>query len=78
MRTQAGPAYLVERVGLDLGELVFHVVGVHRLDLLSGRRAQDLDDLDELVDAALAREEGLAQHQLGHHASRRPYVCAGQ
>ena len=58
----------VERVGLDLRELVFHVIWVHRPDLISCRRAQDLDDLDELVDSRLAREQRLAQHELRHDA----------
>ena len=53
-------------MGLDLRELVFHVVRVHGLDLLPRRSAQDLDDLDELVNAALAREERLAEHKLRH------------
>lgn len=66
--------HLRERVWLDLRELVLHVVRVHRLDLLARRRAEHLDDLDELVDARLSREEGLAQHQLGHHTPGGPYV----
>lgn len=47
---------LVERVWLDLRELVFHVVWVHRANLISRRRAEHLDDLHELVDARFARE----------------------
>ena len=57
---------LVERVGLDLRELVLHVVRVHSTNLLARRRSQDLDDLDELVNARLAREERLAKHELSH------------
>ena len=40
----------------DVRELEVGVVRVHRGDLLPRRRSQDLDDLDELVDARLARE----------------------
>jgi hypothetical protein len=48
--------YLIEGMGLDLGELVFHVIRIHRPDLLPGRGSQDLDDLDQLVDARFAWE----------------------
>ena len=61
--------YLVERMGLDLGELVLHIIGIHRLDLFSGRRTENLDNLDQLIDAAFARKQWLAQHQLGHYTS---------
>lgn len=39
------PPYLTERVGLDLRELVLHVVRVHGPDLVTGRCAEYLDDL---------------------------------
>lgn len=52
---------------LDLREFVLHVVGVHGLDLLTGRCPENFDDLNELVNTALTREERLAQHELGHH-----------
>ena len=67
-----------QRVRLDLREAVLHVIGVHRLDLLPRRRAQHLDDLDQLVDARLAREKRLPEHELCHHAARRPDVCVRQ
>ena len=61
-------------MGLDLGELVLHVVRVHRLDLLARRRPKDLDDLDQLVDTTLSWEERLPEHQLRHNASGGPDV----
>jgi hypothetical protein len=61
---------------LDLRELVLHVVGVHRLDLLARRCTEHLDDLHQLVDATLTREQRLAQHQLCHDTSRRPNIYA--
>jgi len=64
-------------VRLDLWEFVLHVVGIHGLDLLSRRGAEDFDDLDELVDTALAGEQRLAKHQLSHDAPCRPDVWAG-
>jgi len=57
---------LDEWVGLNLRKLVFHVVGIHRLDLLPCGRSQNLDNFHQLVDATLSREQGLAEHQLGH------------
>ena len=62
-------AYLVPGAGLDDGEAEFRVVGVHGLDLFLGGGAEDFDDFDELVDSVLARENGLAQHELGDHAA---------
>lgn len=43
--------YLIERVWLDLGEFMLHIIGVHRTDLFPRRRAEDFDDLDQLVDS---------------------------
>ena len=57
-------------------ELVVGVVGVHAPQLLRRGRAQHLDDLHQLVDAVLAREERLAQDELRKHAARRPQVHA--
>lgn len=42
--------------------------------LFLGRCAEDLDDLDELINAALTREKRSAQKQLCHHAAHRPNV----
>lgn len=42
---------LVEGVRLDLRELMFHVVGVHRTDLFPSRCSQHLDNLHKLVNA---------------------------
>jgi hypothetical protein len=67
-------AHLVEGVGFNLWELVLHVVGIHGPNLVAGRRAEDLDDLDELVDARLAGEQRLAEHELGHDAAGGPHV----
>jgi hypothetical protein len=43
-------------MGLDLRELVLHVVRIHRLDLFPGRRAKDLDNLYKLIDTTLSGE----------------------
>jgi hypothetical protein len=61
--------YLTERMRLDLGKLVLHVVGVHGTNLVSGRRAEDFDDLHELVNTGLSREQGLTKHELCHHTA---------
>jgi hypothetical protein len=66
--------YLVEGVRLDLGELVFHVVGVHGADLIASRSSQDLDDLNQLVDARLTREQRLTEHELSHDTASRPDI----
>lgn len=59
--------YLIEGMGLDLRELVLHVIGVHGANLLPSRGAEHLDDFHQLVNARFPREEGLAQHQFSHH-----------
>lgn len=68
------PENPVERVRLNLRELVLHVVGVHSTDLLPSRRSQNLDNLHELIYTRLAREQRLAEHQLCHNAASGPDV----
>lgn len=46
----------VKGMRLDLGELVLHVIGVHSSYLIASRRAEDLDDFDQLIDAGLSWE----------------------
>ena len=55
--------------GPNLGEAVLGVVRIHGEDLLALGRAQNFDYFDELVDARLARKDGLAKHQLRNHAA---------
>jgi hypothetical protein len=50
-------SHLIEWVGFDLWEFVLHVVGVHGANLVASWSAQDLDDLDELVNTRLAWEQ---------------------
>lgn len=66
---------LVEGVRLDLRELVLHVVGVHGANLLSSRRAEDFDDLNQLVNTRFTREQRLTKHQLSHDTSSGPHIC---
>merc|ERR1719174_2188957 len=61
---------------LDLRELELRVVRIHRHELLARWGSQDLDDLNELVHPAFAREQGLTQNHLCHYASHRPDVDA--
>jgi hypothetical protein len=66
--------HLIPRMCANQGELELVIVGVHIVYLLAGGRAEDLDDLDKLVDAALTREQRLAQHELGKHTPDGPHV----
>ena len=61
---------------LDFGELVVVevVVRVHVNDLGLGGRSHHLDDLDQVVDAALADEQGQPVDHLQDHAPSRPDV----
>ena len=65
----------VEWVGLDLGELVLHVVWVHGANLLAGWGPQHLDDLNKLINARLSGEQRLTKHQLSHDAASGPDIC---
>lgn len=67
-------SHLLEWMWFDLRELVLHVVGVHRPDLLASRGAEHFDDLDKLIDARLAWKQGLPEHQLSHHTSSGPDI----
>jgi len=67
--------YLAKWVRLDLWELVLHVVGVHSSNLVPRWSSQDFDDLDQLVNARLAREQRLTKHKLGHDAASGPHIC---
>jgi len=49
-------------MSINLRELKLSVIGVHRLDLLSGGCAQHFDDLNKLVDSRLSGEQGLTEH----------------
>lgn len=59
---------------LDLWEFELGVVRIHFLDLIPRRRAQYFDNLDQLVDARIPGEDGLAQKQFGKHAARTPDI----
>lgn len=52
-------------------------VRVHGPDLFPGGSTENLDDLHQLIDTRLSREERLAKHQLGHHTTRRPNIDVG-
>jgi len=58
----------------DLGELLFVVVLVHGADLFLCGGAEHLDDLHQLVDCRLAREERVAQQHLADHGAHAPHV----
>jgi hypothetical protein len=60
----------------DLRELVLHVIGVHRADLVPGGCSEHFDDLHELVNTRLAREQWLSQHKLCHNATSGPNIYA--
>jgi hypothetical protein len=74
MVARVGPTDLVERVRLDLRELVFHVVRVHGANLIPCGRTKNLDNLDKLIDTGLAREQWLSEHELCHYATGRPHI----
>jgi len=61
--------HLVERMWLDLREFVLHVVWVHRTDLVSRGRTQNLDDFYQLIDTGFTREQRLTKHQFSHNAA---------
>ena len=66
--------HLAPGMRLDLREFELGVILVHGLDLLARGRAHDFDDFYELIHIAVAREEGLAEHQLRKDTPKRPRV----
>ena len=59
---------------LYLWEFVFGVVRVHRENLLPRGSTENLDDLYELVDTALTREDWLSKHELCDDTPDRPDI----
>lgn len=59
---------------LDLGKLMFHIIGIHGPDLILGWGSENLNNLDQLIDATLTREDGLPEHELGHNTAGGPDV----
>ena len=76
-REEERASYLVPGVRLDLRKLKLGIIAVHGFDLLPCRRAQHLDDFNQLIHAAVAREQRVAQQQLRSHAAFAPDVDGG-
>ena len=62
------PKHLLPGQRLDLGEAVLCVFRIHGENLLARGRPEYFDDLNQLVDAALPRENRLTKHQLSNNA----------
>lgn len=61
-------------MALDLREFEFGVVWIHLLNLISSRRSQYFDDLNQLIDARVSGEDWLPQQQFGQHTARTPDI----
>jgi hypothetical protein len=57
---------------------MFHVVGVHGADLIASGSSQDLDNLDQLVNARLTGEQRLTEHELSHDTASGPDIYRRQ
>lgn len=57
--------YLLPWMALDLREFEFGVVWIHLLNLISRRRSQYFNDLNQLIDTRVSGKDWLAQKQLG-------------
>jgi len=66
--------HLLPWQGLDLRETILRVLRVHGQNLFTAGCAQDFDDLDELVDAALTREDGLSKHEFSDDTANGPNI----
>ena len=71
---RARPEDLAPGLLSDGGELELGITWVHAVDLVLRRRAEHLDDFDELIDARLSGKEGLADEELGDNAANRPDI----
>lgn len=54
-------------MSFDLREFEFAVVGIHLTDLLMRGCAQYFDDLHQLIDTAVTREDGLTEEEFRKH-----------
>ena len=72
--TEISAAYFIERVRLDLGELMLHVIRIHGPNLVPGGSAKNLYDLHQLIDSRLTREKRLPEHQFCHDAPCGPDI----
>ena len=59
---------------LDLGEFEVRVVGVHGVDLFTRRRADYLDNFNELVNVGLTRKDRCAEQHFSKNTTKRPHV----
>jgi len=69
-----GAKDLRPRAWTNLREAELNVVAVHCLDLRTIRSAQHFDDLNQLIDAAISKEQRLTKEELSKNATHRPYV----
>jgi len=65
---------LVPGERLDLRKFVLVIVGIHGQNLLLRRRSQDFDYFHELIDATLARENRLTEHELCDDTTDGPNI----
>lgn len=61
---------------LDLRKPMFDITRIHGHNFLFARRAKDLDNLHQLINATVTGKEWLVQQQFGHDTTRRPDVDA--
>ncbi len=71
---RARPEDVLPGEWLDLGEIEAVVFWVHVEDLVLVRSPEDFDYFNELVDAAVSGEDGLAKEKLGDDATDGPNV----
>lgn len=68
---------LVPRDPLDICELHLGIVSIHRFNLVSRGSAQHSEDLDELLDAVLSREQRTAHDEFSSHTAQGPGIDLG-
>ena len=57
-----------------MGKFEVRVVGVHGVDLFTRRRADYLDNFNELVNVGLAGKNWSAKQHFSENATKRPYI----
>lgn len=67
---------LLPGASLNTGKDEFAVLRVHLLNLFQSGGAQNLDDLHQLINAGVAREEWTAQQEFTDDTASRPHVNA--
>lgn len=71
---ERGEKYIFPILGNNRGESEILIGRIHRFDLLGGGCTEDFDDLNQLIDIAISREERLSDQKLRQNTASTPNI----